>query len=505
MTGSMSVNAMRSLTIAGLLAGMAGCETFRTVDQRADSLASEAARHRGLLASQQRGGVVNINQPFYGNRDSPNDDDKAKRHDRGAPLPDELQQDLGVEIMSTVPVDIDTLRTIITGTTGLDVALRTTYPTQSGIIEVPVSGTMLVDHRGPLSGLLDRVGSRFDLSWSFDGSSIRFDRMVNISYDVPLPPTSGTLGAEVTGVRTGTSSISSGKSVQVDPWAEITAALKQVVPPPASVTLSPNTGKITVFGPPTVQQSAGEIIDQFSDVYMKRIGLEIATYFVDADRNSEVGFGAFLQGLFDNYQASLGQPAQIGGSSRSVGVSGKIAIVDGNFSGSILDFTALASEKDVVDYRLTNTVGQSGVIAPVSLLSTQNYVRESSSSTDSEGEVTHSLKVDSIDTGLSIFALPRLINNDRIQLSLWIVQASLNSLDDFGSIQLPKTDHRAVEYTVVLSPGETLIIGGYEQETVRKGQHGAGVAGFLGLGGSGKAELIRTSMVVLVRPSLIGG
>ncbi|MCY4141986.1 MAG: hypothetical protein OXF56_27440 [Rhodobacteraceae bacterium] len=504
MTGYICVNALRFLTAAGLLASLAGCETFRIADQRADSLASEAARHRGLLASQQRGGVVKINQPFYGNRGSLNDDDRAKRHNRGTPLPDEFQQDLGVEIMTKVPVDIDTVRTIITGATGLDVVLRTTYPTQTGVIEVPVSGTLLVDHRGPLSSLLDRVGSRFDLSWSFDGSSIRFDRMVNVAYDVPLPPTSGTLGAEVTGVRTGTSSISSGKSVKVDPWAEITDALKQVVPPPASVTLSPNTGKITVFGPPSVQQTAGEIIDQFSDVYLKRIGLEIATYFVDADRNGEVGFGAFLQGLFDDYQASLGQPAQFDGSISSAGISGKIAIVDGNFSGSSLDFSALASEKDVVDYRLTNTVGQSGVIAPVSLLSTQNYVRESSSRTDSEGEVTHSLKVDSIDTGLSIFALPRLINNDRIQLSLWIVQASLNSLDKFGSIQLPKTDHRAVEYTVVLTPGETLIIGGYEQETVRKGQRGAGVAGFLGLGGSARAELIRTSMIILVRPTLIG-
>ncbi|MCY3875182.1 MAG: hypothetical protein OXF88_12925, partial [Rhodobacteraceae bacterium] len=212
MTGYICVNALRFLTAAGLLASLAGCETFRIADQRADSLASEAARHRGLLASQQRGGVVKINQPFYGNRGSLNDDDRAKRHNRGTPLPDEFQQDLGVEIMTKVPVDIDTVRTIITGATGLDVVLRTTYPTQTGVIEVPVSGTLLVDHRGPLSSLLDRVGSRFDLSWSFDGSSIRFDRMVNVAYDVPLPPTSGTLGAEVTGVRTGTSSISSGKS-----------------------------------------------------------------------------------------------------------------------------------------------------------------------------------------------------------------------------------------------------------------------------------------------------
>ncbi len=505
MTGSRFGNATRVITTLGLLVSVTGCETFEMADRRADSLASEAARHRGLLAAQQLGGVVDINRPYYGNRGPLFDDETADRPDRGSPLPGELQQALGVEITSSKRVDINAVRTVITGATGLDVSLRTTYPTQTGIIEVPVSGTMVVSHRGPLSDLLDRVGSRFDLSWSFDGSSIRFDRMVNVSYDVPLPPTSGTLGTEVTGVRTGTSSISSGKSVTVDPWTEIADALKQVVPPPASVTLSSNAGKITVFGPPSVQESAGELIDQFSDVYSKRIGLEIATYFVDADRNSGVGFGAILQGLFDDYQATLGQRVQTGGNNGGVGISGSIAIVDGKFSGSVLDFSALASERDVVDHRLTNTVGQSGVIAPVSLLTTQNYVRESSTRTDSEGEVSHTLKVDSIDTGLSIFALPRLIENNRIQLSLWIVQASLNSLDDFGTIQLPKTDHRAVEYTVVLTPGETLIIGGYEQETVRKGRTGAGVAGFFGLGGSAKAELIRTSMVVLVRPTLIGG
>ena len=494
-----------ALAGAGIFVTLAGCQTFEAADHRADSLAAEAARYRGVLDSQQRGGVVTVNRPFYGNRQRPDDAEETGRPDRGEPLPAHLQQDLGIEITSPSPVDIDDIRTIISGSTGLDVALRTTYPTPTGVVDVPVEGSMVIDYRGPLSRLLDRVGSRFDLSWSFDGSSIRFDRMINVSHDVPLPPTSGKLGTEVTGIRTGASSISSAKSVTVDPWAEITTALTQVVPPPASVTLSPNVGKITVFGPPSVQRSAAAIIGQFSDVYSQRIGLEIATYFVDADRDRDVGFGAFLQGAVDGSRISLGQRAGFGNGAAGSGIAGSIAIVDGRLSGSAIDFRSLASEKDVVDYRLTNTVGQSGVIAPVSLLSTQHYVRESSTKTDSNGDVSQTLEVDSIDTGLSIFALPRLVGEQQIQLSLWIVQASLNNLEDFGSIQLPKTDHRAVEHTVVLSPGETLIVGGYEQETVRRGRTGTGVAGFFGLGGSAEAELIRTSMVVLVRPTLIGG
>ena len=164
----------------------------------------------------------------------------------------------------------------------------------------------------------------------------------------------------------------------------------------------------------------------------------------------------------------------------------------------------LASKSNVVDYRHSTTIGQNGVVAPVSLLSTQNYVRESSTETADDGSVKLSLEVDTIDTGLSIFALPRIVDGGQIQLSLWILEASLNSLQNFGSIQLPKTDHRAIDYTVLLAPGETLVIGGYEQETVRQDKEGTGIAEFLGLGGSAKAEVITTSMVVLVRPTIIG-
>ena len=514
------------VALALIAGGLTGCQTFEAADQRASRLAAELARHQGRLTTQQRGGIVELDQPFYGRRQSvparaPGNSRAAKPTEAGArvespepgsadgrpggtgaglPLPAELEQDLGIEIASTGPAGFEVIRDIVAGASGLDVSLRTTYPTGSGVIDVPVSGRMDLDHRGPLSVLLNRIGSRFDLAWSFDGSAIRFDRMITVIHDVPLPPATGSLGTKVTGVRTGTSTISIGKDISVDPWGEIGEALDRAAAPPASATLSRNAGKITVFGPPSVQEAAGRVIKRFSDVYSKRIGLEIATYFIDAGRTGEQGFGGFLRAALGHAGFTLGR-GLTGNSDRT----GSIAIIGGDFSDSVIDFRALASESDVVDHRLTNTIGQSGVIAPVSLLSTQNYVRESASETDSNGAVTRTVKVDSIDTGLSIFALPRLIDDRRIQPSLWMVQASLNSLKTLGSIQLPKTDHRALEYTVVLAPGETLIIGGYEQETVRTKGSGGGVAGWLGFGGSRTAERVRTAMVVLIRPTIIGG
>ena len=489
---------VRWIASAACCAILGGCAAWKQAEQRADTLAAEADRHRGTLNTRQLGGIVEVDQPFYGRRSPAQAQADATDLDRGEPLPEELEEDLGVDITASA-AGITAIQEILAAASELDVVVRTTYPVAGGVIDVPIGGTTSINYRGPLSGLLDRLAAKFDLTWSFDGSAIRFDRMVSIIHDVPLPPTAGNIGTEVGGVQSGASSVRTSKSVEIDPWAELEAALAQVIAPPATVNLAKNTGKVTVFGPPSVQRTAAKVIDRFAEVYSQRIGLEIATYFVDSSDKDDFALGTFLQGVFGDETISLGQGLI------ETGTVGNVAIVGGQWDGSAINFRALASKGNVVDYRHSTTIGQNGVVAPVSLLSTQNYVRESSTETADDGSIKLSLKVDTIDTGLSIFALPRIVDGGQIQLSLWILEASLNSLQNFGSIQLPKTDHRAIEYTVLLAPGETLVIGGYEQETVRQDQDGTGVAGFFGLGGSARAEVITTSMVVLVRPTIIGG
>ncbi|MCY4138290.1 MAG: secretion protein [Rhodobacteraceae bacterium] len=476
---------------------LAGCAAWKEAEQRADTLAAEADRHRGTLNARQRGGVVEVDQPYYGGRSPTQAQTAATELDRGQPLPEDLEEDLGVDITAS-PTGITGIQEILAAATELDVVVRTTYPVSGGIIDVPISGTTSINYRGPLSGLLDRLSAKFDLAWSYDGAAIRFDRMVSVIHDVPLPATAGKIGTEVGGVQTGASSVTTSKTVEIDPWAELDAALAQVIAHPATVNLAKNAGKVAVFGPPSVQRTAAAVIDRFAEVYSQRIGLEIATYFIDSTDKDDFALGTFLQGVFGDETISLGQGLL------ETGSVGNVAIVGGQWDGSAINFRALASKSNVVDYRHSTTIGQNGVVAPVSLLSTQNYVRESTAETADDGSVKLSLEVDTIDTGLSIFALPRIVDGGQIQLSLWILEASLNSLQNFGTIQLPKTDHRAIDYTVLLAPGETLVIGGYEQETVRRDQEGTGVAEFFGLGGSARAEVITTSMVVLVRPTVIG-
>ena len=100
------------------------------------------------------------------------------------------------------------------------------------------------------------------------------------------------------------------------------------------------------------------------------------------------------------------------------------------------------------------------------------------------------------------------MRNGRIHLSVWLTQSELNGLTTFdtgsGFVQLPDADQRALEYTLIMEPGETLVMGGYEKERAFSGRRGGlGGLGALGLRKGREKETRRSRMVIMVRPSII--
>ncbi|MBD1204834.1 MAG: secretion protein, partial [Rhodobacteraceae bacterium] len=71
------------------------------------------------------------------------------------------------------------------------------------------------------------------------------------------------------------------------------------------------------------------------------------------------------------------------------------------------------------------------------------------------------------------------------------------------TVQLPTIDQRAIQNDSVLTPGETLVLSGYEQEVATRSNSGTGAARFLGLGGSAKGSTRKIRMIVLVRPTIM--
>jgi type II secretory pathway component GspD/PulD (secretin) len=334
-----------------------------------------------------------------------------------------------------------------------------------------------------------------DVAWGYDGTAITFDRMETRTYSVPLPSGTSNFETTMSGIsgNGSTRSASLSRSSAQDPWADIEAQLAPITPSPASTTFARNLGRVTVFGPPSVQKKAALIIDDFHKVYSTRIALEVAVFFVDAEKSDNIETNLSLSGTDGSFTGVAG----------ALTGNGVATLSRGDVT---VNFRALAKDASVVDYRMGSTVAQSGVVSPIVLTRAQNYVSKTTTTT-SDGTTSTSIETATVDTGVSIHALPRLIDNRRIQLSLTIFQNDLTNLQTFNAgtstVQLPTIDQRALQNDSVLTPGETLVLSGYEQEVASRSNAGTGAARFLGLGGSAKGSTRKIRMIVLVRPTLM--
>ena len=446
------------------------------------------AAQRSRLAAAQRGEVIVEEAAYFGAQV------EVKRGSRqGRALPRRLEGARGLRLSLAGQADVKIIATAITTATGIPVNIRTRYNLSGGVIDVPIGTRMAVRHEGPLSAFLDRLAARMDVAWSYDGTVITINRMVWRTWRIPLP-------AGITEVKDDTKAkggIEINTTRSSDPWAELAARLAPLTPRPAQVILAPEAGRVSVFGPPSVQVRAAKILDDVQATASQRIAMEVAVYFVKSDKADE--FSLALAKLGDGLAAEP-RGTEAGGTEGG----GTLTLSRGSYT---ISFAALARSASVVDYRLGATTTQSGVIAPITVLNKLTYLKSVKVETDAEGKDRTILDVDELETGISIIALPRLITPNQVQLALTIIQRELVDLTEYQApdvkIQQPWVSERAIRTDTVLAPGETLVVTGYEQDRVERGSRGMGFLRAAGLGGSNRAARHRVRMYVLIRPSIL--
>ncbi len=476
---------------------------------------SNIADGRTLTAEQlaaqraaQRGEVLKVDRPYYGSAVP------VKRGSRqGKPLPREVEGARGVALRLSGQADIRTIATAITSVSGLPVNIRTRYLIGAGeaaeLVEVPIGTRMRVNHEGTLSAFMDQLAARMDVAWRYDGTVITIDRMVTRDYRVPLPTSTSEFTSELggaTGTQEGSTTIALTTTQKSDPWAELETRLKPLAPSPARLTLLPATGRVAVFGPPSVHRTVQAVLADVEKIYGQRVGLEIGVYFLDSDEAEN--FGLSTSGFrIGRSIARSGSTIVIGGGD---GDGGQVSLRGTN--GSSIDLEALARDRSVVDFRLASTIAQSGVVSPISMTRIETYIERLTVKIEEDGTST-GIEPGQVEYGISIHALPRIIDDNRVQLFLTVLQSDLiggkvkeievGEDGDQTKIGTPELDQRTIQNQSILSPGETLVLSGYEQNLSSAARSGVGPFKALGIGGKTTAQTRKIRMVVLVRPSII--
>ncbi len=417
------------------------------------------------------------------------------------PLPPRTETRTGITLAVDSPIAPEQVAVRLFDATGVPVLidLRPEFLPLGRTVEVTLR------YSGPLSGLLDILASHWDADWTHDGSAIRISNEIARVYQVQASAASSQVSLETSDPDLDTGSLSTSLNVESAVWQEMADTLRGMVDP-GTVQMAPTAGLATVMAPPRVHRRIEAFLGEANELFTARIAIEIVAAFLDIGDLDEFGLsGGFLSEV-------LGGDARVQIGNDAAGTIPTIASITvpedvtgsaARYVGSTAVLQALSRSNRVVDYRSANAVTRHGAPVPISLSRKQDIVSGITVTEDDDGSSTSSVESETITTGLSITAFPRILERGRVHLTVSLVASNLVGIDrhetsDGGHIQLPTVEERRLTHDLVLKRDELVLLAGYEQEMASRTANGAGHADFFLLGGDRRSESTRTRLILLV-------
>lgn len=489
------------------VAMLPACEAIKTAKQEIAEREQQVREASQDFARRATPHVTFVNRPFLGT--------EVKPFTGGTPLPVRLELNPGgFRFSGSQGVPLDVALVAIRTASGVPVVLDEA----AGSTPIQAIGD-LPYWSGPLSGFLDVLATEYDVAWNFDGKAVRVRPYLTRTYVLPTPiakPSfqagSSTAGS---GTDTGTQQISANLS-DVDPWKDIDALLKTSIGGDASYVSAPSTGELTVTARPSDLARIETLIDGLYERHGSQVLLRVSWMVVDISDSDN--YQLDLQAVFNDIASGLriGTVSPIG-SLVDVAGSGGIAIVDApddsdlrNWDPSRLLYTAISQSGRLLDHRTYAQAVQNNTPTAFNDRTLRDYLKNFSRQIGTNGSGdTFSTETDTLSLGSSVQVLPRILSADRVSLLLTVSQASLVDLqtialgDDGSFIQLAERAERGIPAeTVILENGQSLVLAGFEGDTVSRDQVGTGTPGFFGLGGAQKADIKRTRLILVVTATI---
>jgi type IVB pilus formation R64 PilN family outer membrane protein len=530
-----------------------GCEqsekTRTVIDQRAEEAKQSLDSTKKIPHAMAYDPLTVTNKVWGGST--------ATRMQRGMPLPARFEATRGVTLVSSENMSLNDIASAISAQTGIPIRLSSlTIPGKSPAAPMPPPGPngmpaaasggnssqdMPVSYEGPLSGLLDRVSAYYGVSWRFDGSAINVSRYETRIFAIEALPgtqqvnegmqddstsssggsSSSSGGGSSTGSsqqQTNTLTQNSKTTMDLKYWDELGQVLSSIVNGQGAAIVSPTMGTVTVTTTPDVMSTISDYLGKENKRLSRQIAINVQIYSVNLGQSEDfnVAFSGFLKNLtkfsgLDYASAAAPGLANTALSASSLG-SLSVAILNGSndptaHAGDV--FNALSTIGDttsVAQFPMT-TLNNHPVSRRVGTDTTyiQSVTQNTTTSTSSSTILTPTTAT--IHDGFSLQLTPRLLDDGRILLQYSL---SLIGLDNLGStmfsgvpLDLPVTDNRLFVQQSMLRSGQTLMIGGVDQEKLGQNKNGVGSPDNFLLGGGVSTNQNHFMMFMAITPQVM--
>ena len=451
--------------------------------------------------------------------------DTSKIEYEGEPLPSYLETKDGITLVSSRPISLYEIGDMINRTTSLGIRYASDLEEDvrsKGESNRPVEGesqgdwvspdTMIVSYRGPLSGFLDEVSSRFGVWWKYDNRDIYFYKFITktfVIYSLPSKPNmSVNIGGNSSGAG-GNSSISLSSSIDVEIWSQFEQSITSMVSDGAKITISPSDGTITLTATPNDIKLVSKYINEQNDRLSRQVAISVKIMQVSVTDSDT--YGLDLKATFGDGITSLGVTGTQGLSADPTSALTWGIVKKHWTADAIMQAISSKNRASLVTSGTVTTLNNKP--APIQVTQRQNYIAEMTKTNNGTDGTNYDISVstDNIETGFTLDVLPRILEHGRMLVMFNMTLSDLLQLEKvtFGSsdenqyIQNPKVESRAFTQEVALNSGESLILTGYEKVSSSTDKTGTGSAENSLLGGQARASKDRSILVIILTPIVL--
>lgn len=242
---------------------------------------------------------------------------------------------------------------------------------------------------------------------------------------------------------------------------------------------------------------------------LRRVALEARILSVRLNKENQNNFDLdlVLTHAIDNipfvYSSGIATGSNVG---RDVQIGVFHDVPAGAVSQAVITKLGAVAERVAVEYS-GSLVTLSDQPAPLQVATKQAYVARVSGAATGDGATASTLEPGTIDIGLSMNILPRVIEQDRIMLRIALGITDLVNLATFSSggatVQLPEVDSTGFLQNAVLRSGETLVLAGFERRNAAATQTGVGHPSNWLLGGGEDFSRGREIRVLMITANLL--
>lgn len=478
------------LTIVGLVAAVAGCTTYGSIEKTNSNVEKQTKRVEEVFAKVDDSKKAVI--PPYRRVAGLWLSDRTVESNSMQDLPPAFSKTF--VLRERKPLTISDVAELLRARTGLNVILQG---------EKMGSDTFFVDHIGSVKSLVDSVISRQGMTWEFRDGALMIQQSAIQTFTVNRSGL-GPLKAAAGGAS----------SARIDPWKDLTDAIR-VVSPTSRLSILRASNAITVAARPADMKRIADLIELDSDNSDKQVMVHWQLVNVTSRKGGEAGVDL-------NYLAALASaggkltfatPASLAGVTSSVlkfektTDTSKIAGQGSTAALKLLNETGVAYVvAENIEPIKNNTIRRFGTEKSITYRSESTPGTATTSATGTTSASSAGIKQSTVEVGLAGTFGATIYDNESLDFMFDFSLKVLDALREDGSsgyvLQSPETTKRYAigDEGVRIKHGGTYIISAEQTKDISFDRRGVLPGSAAVLGGSERSSEKNGLWLLLVTP-----